>query len=80
MKDLNNCLYCDSADILVGQQENNMPTRSPAHYIGYSAICQSCGARGPIAKVSKTHDALERHNAVEEAAALWNRKLLVVHA
>ncbi|MGN7104850.1 hypothetical protein ACTHR6_24780 [Ralstonia holmesii] len=78
---LNNCRFCESSDIGVelrsdGLLVNDAEQRHPGRYLAFSAICNRCGARGPIVKVEEGYTPVSRHFAVETAATLWNGESL----
>lgn len=79
MNHLDFCPFCKSEDIAIELRYDGLyipdsERQHPRRYIAYSAICNKCGARGPIVTVKEANRShMERYFAVETAAALWNR-------
>ncbi len=79
MEHLDDCHFCGSTNIGVqlrydGLHIHDSERRHPDRYLAFSAICNSCGARGPIVKVEEGSSPTTRYDAVETAAARWNGK------
>jgi len=74
MDHLKDCPFCYEDDVLVGACDNGRSERSASRIIGYSAMCQNCGSRGPIAAITELSTDADRYAAVERAAALWNKE------
>lgn len=77
MKYLKACPFCKGRDIGVGKrsdglQLNDQEQPHPDRYLAFVAVCNGCGARGPIVKIEKGFTPKARYDAVETAAALWN--------
>lgn len=77
MDHLNKCPFCASTAIGIGLRYDGLYICDPerlhsGRYLAFSAICNQCGARGPIVKVEEGFSSATRHFAVETAATLWN--------
>jgi hypothetical protein len=77
MEYLKACPFCKGSDIGVQARSDGLhiadpERRHPGRYLAFSAICNGCGARGPIVKVEHGFSSVTRYFAVETAASLWN--------
>ena len=76
MTELEPCPFCGAPALGVNLREVAPfvaePARTAKRKFGYSAVCSSCGARGPFIEVEDPFNTEQGFAQVELATAGWN--------